>query len=171
MTEMNDPADDPRAAQLMKRVRDAEPTPTTPLSELWPDIKSRIERRRVVPVRHWMLIGSVAAAAAVVVLAVGLTERQRAATEQAAVVSAAADSISTYRDEAQALLDRLELERSMLRPEALSRIDHDLAVVDSAIAETHVAIARDPRNPLLQQMLALSYARKVEILKRASNAG
>ena len=86
-------------------------------------------------------------------------------------MTAVADSVSAYRGEAQALLDRLELERSMLRPEAVSAIDHDLAVVDSAIVETQVALQRDPRNPLLQQMLALSYERKVEILKRVSNAG
>jgi len=40
--------------------------------------------------------------------------------------------------------------------------------VDVAIAELKDAIARDPNNPALRQLLATSYRQKVELLKRAS---
>jgi cytochrome c-type biogenesis protein CcmH/NrfG len=68
------------------------------------------------------------------------------------------------------LLNQLELRRSMLRPEAVVAIDHDLRVVDSAIAELKEAIAHDPNNPALRRLLASSYRQKVDVLKRVGNA-
>ena len=82
-----------------------------------------------------------------------------------------ADSVRAYEEEAQILLDRLALMRSVLEPGAAAAIDKDLAVIDSAIAELQTAIARDPRNPALRQLLADSYRQKVDVLKRVSNAG
>jgi len=49
-------------------------------------------------------------------------------------------------------------------------LDRDLKVVDVAIAELKDAVARDPANPALRQLLAASYRQKVDLLKRASNA-
>jgi hypothetical protein len=50
-------------------------------------------------------------------------------------------------------------------------IDHDLRVIDGAIAELERAIERDPRNPALRALLAQSYKQKVDLLKRIGNAG
>jgi thioredoxin-like negative regulator of GroEL len=83
---------------------------------------------------------------------------------------AVADSAHAYEEEAQTLLNQLELRRSMLRPEAVVAIDHDLRIVDSAIAELKEAIARDPTNPALRRLLASSYRQKVDVLKRVGNA-
>jgi hypothetical protein len=80
------------------------------------------------------------------------------------------DSVRSYEEEARALLNRLELQRSMLRPEARASLDRDLKVIDQAIDELKLAIASDPRNPALRQLLASSYRQKIELLKRASNA-
>jgi predicted Zn-dependent protease len=57
-----------------------------------------------------------------------------------------------------------------MRPEARAAIDRNLHTVDVAIAELKDAIARDPRNPALRQLLATSYRQKVELLKRAKRA-
>ena len=55
-------------------------------------------------------------------------------------------------------------------PEARSSVDHDLRVIDDAIAEVKDALVRDPNNPALRRLLASSYRQKVELLKRANGA-
>jgi hypothetical protein len=81
------------------------------------------------------------------------------------------DSERVYAEETRLLLNRLELERSMLRPETARVLDRDLRVIDQAIAELKTAIAHDPRNPALHQLLASSYRQKAELLKRVANTG
>ena len=178
-----------RLEQLTMRARHLE-NPTSDLAELWPGIRSRIENAKLVtlapdsPARRWrrrrpvLMTGGLVA---VLVLAVWLGVRTRSAPDRAASAQAigdtsrsvvfVSDSVRAYEDEARILLDRLELTRSGLEPGAAAAIDKDLAVIDSAIAELQTAIARDPRNAALQQLLATSYRQKVEVLKRVSNAG
>jgi len=179
-----------RIRTLMTHVTEA-PTPTTitpSLDELWPAIRTRIETSKVVPLspnairldgrRRARRVGSsIALAAALVIAAVALGLRARAhgSTSTAQVADTAsliavADSAHAYEEEAQTLLNQLELRRSMLRPEAVVAIDHDLRVVDSAIAELKEAIAHDPTNPALRRLLASSYHQKVDVLKRVGNA-
>jgi hypothetical protein len=166
--------------------------PTSDLAELWPGIRSRIENAKLVtltpdsPAHRWrrprpMLMA--AGLVAVLGLAVWLGTRSRSAPgltpsaqgggtgDTSRAVVFVSDSVRAYEEEAKILLDRLELTRSGLEPGAATAIDKDLAVIDSAIAELQTAIARDPRNPALQQLLATSYRQKVEVLKRVSNAG
>ena len=81
------------------------------------------------------------------------------------------DSTQSYEEEARTLLDHLELQRALVRPEARASIDRDLRLIDQAIAELKAAIAADPNNPALRQLLASSYRQKIELLKRAGNAG
>jgi hypothetical protein len=80
------------------------------------------------------------------------------------------DSVRSYQEEADQLLDELKLERARLAPETRATIDDDLKTVDLAIAELQAAIARDPTNPALRSMLASSYRQKVDVLKKISNA-
>jgi anti-sigma factor ChrR (cupin superfamily) len=156
------------------------------VDELWPGIQARIENAKVValgaePARvDRRASGRRIALAAGLVAAAWLGVRSRSepgdrmadrAPDTAASVQFVDDSVRAYRDEAQALLDRLELTRSMLEPSAAAAIDKDLAVVDSAIAELQTAIARDPRNPALRRLLATSYREKIEVLQRVGNAG
>lgn len=178
-----------RLEQLTMRARHLE-DPTTDLAELWPGIRSRIENAKLVtlapdsPARRWRRprpMVMMAALVAVLVLAVWLGARTRLAPNRAPSAQATgdtsrsvvfvSDSVRAYEEEAKILLDRLELTRSGLEPGAAAAIDKDLAVIDSAIAELQTAIARDPRNAALQQLLATSYRQKVEVLKRVSNAG
>jgi hypothetical protein len=125
------------------------------------------------------LVGSFATLAAAVVIAVialgdrgSQTRPSDSAQPNDANVSliAAADSAHAYEEEAQTLLNKLELQRAMLRPEAAEALDRDLHVVDVAIAELKDAIARDPSNRALRQLLASSYRQKVDLLKRVANA-
>jgi hypothetical protein len=99
-----------------------------------------------------------------------ITPEQIFANEGISLV-ATADSARAYEDEAQALLDNLELAKARLRPDVVASFNHDLRSVDSAIVETKAAIAKDPTNRALRQLLASSYRQKVDLLKRLSNAG
>jgi hypothetical protein len=164
---------------------------STPMSEdLWPTIRTRIERTKVVSMpassptapairRGWTLW--VVGAAAVLLIAAAIAVRHRgvdssgdetrlAAGDSDVAIIAVMDSTRAYEQEAQSLLNKLELQRAMLRPDTRAALDRDLHVVDAAIAELKDAIARDPNNPALRQLLASSYRQKVNLLKRVDNA-
>ena len=179
-----------RIVTLMKRVEDDKlEAPDAPLGELWPAIRAKIEQTKVVPLaptvaspvarrspRRVAWIGALAAA----VLIATVVLRGRGVTPATDVVDvghdtsvsliAVVDSAHAYEQEAQALLNRLELQRAMLRPEAAALLERNLRSVDVAIAELKDAIARDPNNRALRQLLASSYRQKVDLLKRVANA-
>src|SRR5262249_51399392 len=113
--------------------------------------------------------------AALVIIGVGLSVWLWSATRAsnapgAQSMAVVAESTQAYQDEAKALLNRLELQRAMLRPETAASIDKSLRVIDGAIAELEDAVARDPNNPELRRMLASSYRQKIDLLKRIENA-
>jgi len=159
----------------------------TALDDLWPPIRARIEASKVVALGPppaaasastrpfiWLVAAGVAAAMLLTTLVLRTRpgEQSNNAVVQVAsdtsVLRAVADSTRAYEAEAQILLDRLEIQRATMRPEARAAIDRNLHTVDVAIAELKDAIARDPNNPALRQLLATSYRQKVELLKRAN---
>jgi hypothetical protein len=188
-------ASDVGRLRLVSQRYSAPVEPDRPLAELWPAIRARIEHGKVIPLasphavarprRLSLLRGAAvvglgaAAAVAMVVLRrparltvdTGARPRPEPARDSARVLILTADSVRSYQEEARVLLDRLELQRAMIRPEAMASIERDLKVIDEAIAELEAAIQRDPGNPALRQLLASSYRQKVELLKRADNAG
>jgi anti-sigma factor RsiW len=178
-----------RIAEFMKRTRESTSSANAAdsLDELWPPIRARIEATKVVALGPgvpatstrpfvWLVAAGLAAAMVLtaLVLRTRTGEQPSNAVVQVAsdssVLRAVSDSTKAYEAEAQILLDRLEIQRATMRPEARAAIDRNLHTVDVAIAELKDAIARDPRNPALRQLLATSYRQKVELLKRA-NAG
>jgi hypothetical protein len=182
-------ADVHRLRMVLMRTREA-PAVIDSQEDLWPAIRSRIDRSKVVPLgvsiapgarvpqrRPWLAIASTAVAAALLIAA--LAEMQRwhprdvaaePRTTEAAFASAA-DSSRMYENEARRLLNELEMQRAMMSPAARASLDSDLVVIDRSIAELKDAVARDPRNVSLQQLLAASYRQKVELIERANNAG
>ena len=61
----------------------------------------------------------------------------------------------------------LEAQRPALAPETIATVEAALRVVDSAIAEGRAALARDPGNAMLAELLAVTYRQKVDVLRRA----
>jgi len=80
-----------------------------------------------------------------------------------ALPAATAGYESTARDLAVAL----EAQRPALAPETIATVEAALRVVDSAIAEGRAALARDPGNAMLAELLAVTYRQKVDVLRRA----
>jgi anti-sigma factor RsiW len=165
----------------------ATPRDPEPVDELWPSIRSRIEQHKVVPLdaaarqsRRWsgtrraVAVGVIAAGTMLTIVLLRPSHRivvdSTLAQNDTSALRLVTDSVRSYEDESRVLLNRLELQRAMLRPEAAASIDRDLKVIDQAIAELQTAIQNDPRNPALRRLLASSYRQKVELLKRASNA-
>jgi len=65
----------------------------------------------------------------------------------------------------QALLDQQE---ASLAPETVAQLKASLAAIDEAILEARNALARDPANKLLVEMLSASYRQKVDLLRRTT---
>jgi hypothetical protein len=185
-------ADVEEIRSLMKRARE---TPADPgsLDELWPAIHSRIDARKVIAIAdrdrtvmtappvnvrpRWAgRVAAIAAAAVIVIIAIragrhgGPDAIPSHGGDTTATFVAATDSARSYEIEAQALLNRLELQRATLRPEAAQSLERDLRSIDAAIVDLKSAIVRDPDNATLRQLLASSYRQKIDLLKRASNA-
>jgi hypothetical protein len=175
-----------RIKTFMTRTREA-PSPSVEEGEdLWPAIRARIEQEKVLslgdrraepPGRRRAFFWSAAGIAAASAIAVAVwrsnitvpTSGDRTVGD--ANLVAVAESTHVYEEQARFLLNELELRRAFMRPQTAVSIDHDLQVIDGAIAELKRAIERDPRNPALRALLAQSYKQKVDLLKRIGNAG
>jgi len=176
-----------RLHSLMARMTQLPDTVDAELDTLWPAIRSRIERGKVVSLggepaarrsrRRVRQAAIVAGVAAALVLAFTLGRETR---PQANVVLtpglnttpivSIADSSRAYQEEVQSLLEELELRRSTMRPATAASVDRDLRIIDGAIDELTDALERDPNNPALRQLLAASYRQKRDLLKQADNA-
>ncbi|MBA2684840.1 MAG: zf-HC2 domain-containing protein [Gemmatimonadaceae bacterium] len=178
-----------RLRTVMTRAREAN-TGAPSLDDLWPAIRSRIEESKVVAPkafagrasgasarRPWLAIGSTAVAAALLIAA--FTQMQRWTPHASEAVSpsrdvafaSAVDSTRFYEDESRRLLNDLEMQKAMMGPSASASLSGDLAIIDRSIAEQKDALARDPHNIALQRLLAAAYREKVDLLRRANNAG
>jgi hypothetical protein len=62
----------------------------------------------------------------------------------------------------------LESEQGSLSPETVAKLRESIKVIDAAILEARNALAADPANRTLIQMLANSYEQKVDLLKRST---
>jgi hypothetical protein len=176
-----------RLGALMKLVR-VEKLVIEGRRDLWPPIRTRIEATKVLNMRQlagagtrarrpWLGIAAAVIAASLLFMAFAELQGWRgrvpiAGRESPAVAFAsAADSARWYEQEARRLLNDLEMQRAMMGPAAAAAFDGDLAIIDRSIAEQKAALARDPHNLALQRLLAASYREKVELLRRANNAG
>jgi CHASE3 domain sensor protein len=73
-----------------------------------------------------------------------------------------------YVETVASLRETLDSQRGVLAPSTVRTVDRALAVIDSAIAEARAALASDPANSALVDILSAHYERKVELLQRAA---
>jgi hypothetical protein len=62
----------------------------------------------------------------------------------------------------------LEKARARLAPETVATIERNLATIDSALAESRRALARDPANAVLEQLVVAAWRQKLDFLRRAT---
>ena len=159
-----------------------------PARDLWSGIAERIgvstddlARRRARRRVSFTVPQLIAASVALVALSAGVARlglRQPATSPSLAanphpvfIVPAAITKADSKADQAVADL-RLALadgQRSgRLSPKTVQRIEHSLAVIDSAIAEGMRALTADPQSAYLNQHLADTMRRKMEFLREAN---
>ena len=164
---------------LLVRSR-ALPGEVAPPPEIWSVVQQRIAAPPSSRARHaWLL-----AAAALLLMAVSsavtavlvrrppavTVRREDAAAPVAAVrLPVAASAVDAdYQAVIRELDESLAQRRAQLAPETIAKVEASLRVVDEAIGEARRALAADPANRDLVDLLAASYERKLELLRRAS---
>lgn len=65
----------------------------------------------------------------------------------------------------------LDSDATDLSPETIAKLKESLRIIDSAILEARRALAADPANKQLIEMLSTSYNQKVDLLKRSTEMG
>ncbi|HUQ98675.1 MAG TPA: hypothetical protein VM166_04410 [Gemmatimonadaceae bacterium] len=175
--------------RVIARAREL-PTAIEPPAGSWQNIRSAIERDRLAtsitaPRRRalWERPMTIAAAALVAaILSAGGTYiylkqtsplgdptlRAMAIGETPATLAAFTIEENNYLRTASMLQDLLDRQQSVLSPETVAQLKASLRTIDEAILEARNALARDPANKMLVEMLSASYRQKVDLLRRST---
>ena len=154
-----------------------------PSRDLWPGVASRLEGSR--PRRRSRLRPRYAVAAvALLAVAFSLTQvrtkkaRERTAPPVAVGEAPATALVSlteqwrsaeaTYERAGTELLMALDEVREELDPETIARIESNLVIIDEAIRESREALAADPGNLDVLQLLAAVHEKRLDLLKQAT---
>ncbi len=169
-----------RAADLPKSIE--------PPEDAWAAIRQTIERdahalERPAPsaVRGWRAVAIAAAALLVAGLSSGATFLY--VTRNADSVAASSSPVpgltpanfaeftlqeNDYLRTAGILEELLESQQGALAPETVKQLKASLRTIDEAILEARNALARDPANAMLIEMLSSTYRQKVDLLRRTT---
>ena len=75
---------------------------------------------------------------------------------------------NNYMRTASILRELLDSQQGALAPETVAQLNASLRTIDEAILEARNALARDPANKMLVEMLSSSYRQKVDLLRRTT---
>jgi hypothetical protein len=157
-----------RLRTLLARVKHG--TAAAP-SDAWPEIRARLVRGKAAPRYTQWAVLAIAASIAMIFALRGISRAPSAERRDPQLeLTAISDSTKHYEEQIADLQADLQLTRAMMRTETASAIDRDLKICDQAIAELNEAAKRDPNNLQIRQLLADSYRRKLDVLKRVNNA-
>ena len=76
-----------------------------------------------------------------------------------------------YISTADKLAAVIESGKTELSPETIAKLRESLRIIDAAILEARRALAADPGNKTLIEMLSKSYGQKVDLLQRSTEMG
>ena len=179
--------DQDKLRELLERTAQL-PRDIEPPADAWAAIKAEIEKPSRARVAFWQRPAFLIAAsltlvaASSIVTAMMLSSRDRAVPGNASVSVASSGGTPTtlaeftvvenqYISTANELSEVLETERMQLSPETIDKLKESLRVIDAAILEARAALAQDPANKQLIEMLTTSYSQKVDLLKRTTEMG
>ncbi|HET7613588.1 MAG TPA: zf-HC2 domain-containing protein [Gemmatimonadaceae bacterium] len=172
-----------KAAELPKWI---EPPPVA-----WQSIRASIQREKLAVTEReerrvsWWQRPSVLAASIIVavVLSSGGTALYMNSRGNAPARPVAAAPVSTatpatlaaftieennYLRNVAVLQDMLDQQEASLAPETVAQLKASLRTIDEAILEARLALARDPANQTLIEMLSGTYKQKVDLLRRTT---
>ncbi len=164
-----------RDDELLARARDLS-TEISPEQDLWPGIEAAIRRPKA---SRWTPRFAQAAA---IVLLVGASSGLTwlATKDQVQVVEVVPAGLvfeqasfggryalgvgyqEAYRD----LEAQLQTEMQRLSPESRAEVEENLAMIRGAIEQINVALAKEPDNPLLQELLVQTYREELALMQR-----
>jgi anti-sigma factor RsiW len=75
---------------------------------------------------------------------------------------------NTYLRNVAVLQDLLDQQEALLAPATVAQLKASLRTIDEAILEARNALARDPANKMLIEMLSGTYRQKVDLLRRTA---
>lgn len=157
---------EPAISRVADLPRSIEPPPET-----WPTIRRRLSSRLPktgrFPVPAWAL----AAAAIFLIVASSATTMilLRRSPAPPAVASHGTDELEAQYASATADLSaELARARTRLDPATYALIERNLRVIDSALVESRRALASDPRNKVLEQLVVATWRQKMDFLRRAT---
>jgi len=161
-----------------------------PTEDLWPGIAARVAAyartdeapRMRVRTASWGITMSwpqlVAAGLALVVLSGGgawfFTKGQRARTATVAQHRPSTDIVTVSHDDPQYAAEVADLQKALnerrdqLDPETVKTIEANLKIIDLATTQARTALAADPANPYLKEVVSKQMKKKVELLKQAT---
>ncbi len=167
------------------------PKAIDPPADAWSNVRQAIERdavvlRRAPSARIWWR-PLTAAAAVLVVAAVSSSATYLYVTRDRGQAAASPNSTATrstgetpaslaaftveennYLRTASILQELLDSQQHQLAPETVAQLKASLRTIDEAILEARNALARDPANRVLIEMLSASYRQKVDLLRRST---
>ena len=162
------------------------PAEVTPPGEQWREIRARItgpagahaasSRARWLTAPAWLLAAAavllVALSSAITAVIVRQPSQQREPRATAAIPvmlpAAARDVEAHYIRTASELAEALAGQRGKLDPATVAKVEASLRIIDQAIDEARRALAGDPANLTLLDLLTANYERKLELLRRAT---
>ena len=179
--------------RILARAADM-PKSIDPPAEAWSNIRAAIERDKDAVASHdrsstpgfWRRSYALAAAGILVAIlssagtAVYMSSRSvdgssaRSAasntTSGATPASLAAFTIeeNNYLRNVAVLQDLLDQQEALLAPETVAQLKASLRTIDEAILEARNALARDPANKMLIEMLSGTYRQKMDLLRRTT---
>lgn len=192
MTELSE---NEKLNDLLAKVRTL-PLAIDPPENAWAAIKAEIDKPAAIgetPLRRAVYVwqkpaflvaaGFALIASSSLVTIAAMKERNAAATPAQVVRHSStggtgpgtfADFVSVENDyisSANQLSSVLESEQTTLSPQTVAKLKASLAIIDGAIVEARRALAADPANRALVEMLNTSYNQKIDLLKRTTEMG
>jgi len=191
---MTDDFTDETRSRELDELTAALPREMTPPAEAWDVIGSQIQRdgqrgqaRTARTAAVWQRPAFLAAASLLLVAGSSaatyavLRERSQPTpprTASAEPVSTAVSTVSNlseftgkeneYLRRVSGLITIMESGDVELAPETIAKVKESLAVIDGAILEARGALARDPANRQLIEMLEATYEKKLDLLQRTT---
>jgi len=188
--------DDTRLRALLARAAEL-PKSIEPPADAWPEIReaiavkgaiapeiNRLQRKPALWQRPAFLLAAAAvlvigSSAVTATLVGGKTDAasqpvavtsppERARASGPATLAEFAEVEKDYIRTASQLSETLQSGEGTLAPETIAKLDESLRVIDAAILEARRALAADPANRTIVEMLSGSYEQKLDLLRRTT---
>ena len=186
----DDTIDQEKLRELLARTAKL-PREIEPPAEAWSTIRSAIGTPARLRVAFWQRPAFLLAASLLLVaassLVTALALSERGGTSAVALDGAGTSRLSSvdapatlaeftarenqYIGTANRLTAIIESGQAQLTPQTIAKLKESVRVIDAAILEARRALAEDPANTQLMEMLSTSYSQKVDLLERTAEMG